>query len=435
MDTPKAYWFYIETYVHISKKKDSLLLYNTFTGKALEYSGEPHRKILNLVRRLQSRENLWIIRLTKRDLQDPVISEFVRTVRAYFMGDLLDTSFSRRKPVQMVPIVTIRKNVQLLKKQGNRSVGEGIMEYLSELSLYINSECRRDCGICAAAYKQFPCCTTQKAGKRELELSKIRELLKQLVSSTLTNINILGGDILAYGEFEELVDTLYKYPGYTDKGQPGHRVQKTFVAHYLNVAAGSGRLGALKPQSSLLKIPVTYPIDKEKLEAALEAVKAAGIDTTFIFILQNEAEYDAAEALITTLQIPGYKFLPFFNGKNLEFFQQNVFFEKKEILESKPSLRDIYQNGEVNSLNFGRLIVFSNGHIHANANAARLGILASDSIYDVLYKELYHGRSWRRIRKHAATCKGCTFQSVCPPLSNYTYAVGRNDLCFKGITP
>jgi pseudo-rSAM protein len=339
------------------------------------------------------------------------------------MGDVLDTSYSNGKPMQTVPLVTIHKSTQLLKKQGNRSVGEGMMEYLTELSLYINGDCRQNCEICTGAFKQFPCCTKAKMGKNQLELSKIQDLLKQLAACKLLNINILGGDILAYEKWAELVKTLDIYP-----------VQKTVVAHYMNMTNSSEHLKMLNPEFSRLKIPVTFPIHQKKLQVVQKTIKNAGIPATFTFILQNEREYKLAEACITTQQIRDCDFKPFFNGHNLEFFQQNVFFQKEEILESKPSLRDIYQNTEVNSLNFGRLTIFSNGHIHANPNAPRLGILGTDSLYDVLYKEMYHGRSWRRIRRNVAPCKSCTLQAVCPPLSNYTHAVGQNDLCFKGIT-
>lgn len=419
----KDYWFYIETYVHISMKKDSLLLYNTFTGTALEYSGNTPAKVFALVRRLLHRGNLWIIRLSINDLKDPEIGGFVQAVRSRFMGDLLGTSWSDGKPVQTVPIVTIEKSVERLKGKDRRSVGEGLMEHLSELFFYINSRCSQDCRICQAAYKQFPCCTRAKGGSRELSTALIETLLIQVTASSISKINIHGGDITEFKELNKLVHLLEK-----------NTAKKTYVVHYKNMAARGERLGILTPGHSHLKIPVTFPLDKASLEAALEVLGKIAVEATFCFIIQSEAEYDAAEALISTLAIPDYTFLPFFNGENLEFFQQNVFFEKDEILQSKPSLRDIYQNGEVNSLNFGRLSVFGNRHLHANPNAPRLGILGKDSIYDVLYNELYRGKSWRRVRKHQQPCKGCTFREVCPPLSNYTHALGRNDLCFKGIS-
>jgi pseudo-rSAM protein len=106
-----------------------------------------------------------------------------------------------------------------------------------------------------------------------------------------------------------------------------------------------------------------------------------------------------------------------------------VFVDKEDLQEAKPTCREIYARQLVNPLHFGTLTVLSNGHIHANINVSRLGILNHDSIYEVVYKEMYRGNSWRRIRKRVEPCKRCTFEALCPPLSNYEYAFGRNNLC------
>ncbi|HLP48163.1 MAG TPA: hypothetical protein VK469_19625, partial [Candidatus Kapabacteria bacterium] len=42
----------------------------------------------------------------------------------------------------------------------------------------------------------------------------------------------------------------------------------------------------------------------------------------------------------------------------------------------------------INPLQFGTLTILGNGHIHANINTPRLGTLARDSIYEVVYKEM-----------------------------------------------
>lgn len=426
----KAYWFYIETYVHISIKKDSLLLYNSLNGKALEYSGAPHRKILNLVKRLQSPGNLQVIRLKEKDLQDPIIGQFVRDLRTFFMGDLIDTSCSKGRPVQMMPIVKIQKDVKFLKQETSRSVGEDMIEYLSEIFLYINNECYQCCDMCIAAYKQFPCCTTainptgEPKQKKDLDLESIKSLFEEFTGSSTANLNVLGGNIFRYSKFKELTKIVNVIPG-----------RKTFYSHYSNVIDEGGKLKLLDPNSSLVKILAPSPIDEEKLKIALDIVGNAGLNSKFIFVIQNEAEFEKAETAIVALLIDNYEYQPFYNGKNLMVFEENIFMDKEEILGAKPSLKDIYQNSVVNNLNFGRLTVLNNGHIYANVNASRLGILGKDSLYDVLYKEMYHGKSWRRIRKNLAPCKGCTFQALCPPTSNYSFAIGRNDLCFKFSIP
>jgi pseudo-rSAM protein len=404
----KKYWFFIENYVHISIKKGVLLLYNSLNGRALDYSGRQHQKIFSLVKRLQSPKNLQVILLTEKDLQEPVIAEFVLAIRNHFMGDLIDTSFSTGKPVQMMPIINIKENVKRLKKETYRSVGENMKDYLTEIFLYINNGCLQDCKICNGAYKQFPCCATKSQGENEIEILKIKKLFWEIKSSSLVNLNILGGNIFMYSKFKELTGIINHLPA-----------QKIYYAHYLNVTKENNQLKFLNPRSSSLKILVPFPVNEEKLKSVLEIVMNTRISSKFVFILQSEEEFEKAENLISSLHINDHEFQPFFNGKNLDFFMEGVFTEKEEILASKPEMKDIYANSVVNSLNFGRLTILSNGHIHANVNASRLGILGKDSIYDILYK----------IRKNVEPCKNCTFCALCPPLSNYSYAIGRNNLC------
>jgi pseudo-rSAM protein len=185
----------------------------------------------------------------------------------------------------------------------------------------------------------------------------------------------------------------------------------------------------VNPASSSLKVLVPSPINQENLKAALRILGKSKLQSEFIFMIQDEHEFEKAESVVASLQIGNYDYQPLFNGENLEFFKENVFITKEEILGSKPGMNDIYARSEVNSLNFGKLIVSAAGRIYADVNASVLGILGKDSIYDVLYRETYHGKSWRRVRKNVEPCKRCTFQALCPPLSDYTYALGRNDLC------
>jgi pseudo-rSAM protein len=418
----KQYWFYVETYVHISFKKKELLLYNSLTGKALEYSGD--QNLLSLIKKLRLPKNLQVIPLKDSDLKDPVISQFVSDVRRYFMGDLINMSFSKGKPAQMMPILKIQKDVKHLKSEASRSVGESMMGYLNEISLYLNNECEHRCGICSKGYKQFPCCTSGKnrSRRRELDTAKIKKLVEELKSTSLININILGGDIFKYSKFEEFLAIINPL-----------QAQKTFYSHYLNIFAGSCKLKLLDADTSLLDIHITAPIDKEKLKAALDIVKNTNLKPKWIFVVQDEKEFEEAESVISSLHIDDNDFQPFFNGKNLEFFKENIFTDKDEILDANPKMKDIYASSAVNTLNFGRLTILSNGHIHANVNVSRLGILGKDSIYDIVYKEMYRGKSWRRIRKNVEPCKNCTFEALCPPLSNYNYAIGRNNLCHRSF--
>ncbi len=83
----------------------------------------------------------------------------------------------------------------------------------------------------------------------------------------------------------------------------------------------------------------------------------------------------------------------------------------------------------INSIYFGKLTVLADGRVYADLNAPSLGKLGRDSIYDILFKEMSGGSSWRRLRKNVMPCKGCHYEKLCPPLSNYQKVMGKNNLC------
>ena len=416
----KHYWFTIETYVHISIKRNDVLLYNSYTGKSLIYKGE--KKILAMVKRIESKKNLYVILLSEKDIADPVTRRFVVDIKENFMGDLIDASYSSGKPVQMKPILTVKNDVKYLKNDDDRSVGEDMMKYLTEISLYINDECSQNCFICQNAYKQFHCCTKNMKHKSESDIKKINVLLNELISSPVINLNIIGGNILSYSQFEDLITSLYK-----------KKFQKTFFCHYSNINVDNNLLKLLKFNSSLVNILITLPADERKLIVAVETLKKEAIKAKYTFIIQYDREFEQIQNIVQSFDIIDYYLQPFYNGKNLKFFKKNVFVSKDEVLDDKPSIKEILRNMLINSQNFGRLTITSDGNIYSNINSRRIGILGKDSIYDVIYKEMYQGKSWRRIRKNVEPCKRCIFFALCPPISNYSYAIGKYDLCHMKI--
>ena len=50
-----SYWLYIEPYVHITLKKENVLLYNTVNGESIRYFNEPF--IAALIKKLINKKN------------------------------------------------------------------------------------------------------------------------------------------------------------------------------------------------------------------------------------------------------------------------------------------------------------------------------------------------------------------------------------------
>ncbi len=430
----RRFWFILDNYVHVSVQEGgkSVLFYNSLTGKILEYQDcEPVSK---LVKRLHRPKNLLVASLTEKELSNRDISRFVKDMRSYFMGDLIAVSQSRGKPLQMMPYLNVQEDVEFIKKNssGSVTVGEQMMKYLAEISLYINNACTLDCDphLCGSAYQQFLCCTRGRdRGKnrsQELDILAITQFLKQMQGSSLVRVNILGGDIFKYSQWDRL-SAILNQPSWV--GAASSLFEKIFYTHYLNLPHQEKKLALLPAGSFSLKIVVRFPIRKEQWEQVLDMLTAYRSGTHFLFVITQETDITAAEKLISRYGLDKYSFHPFFNGGNREFFQDTVFIDKGDLQEEKLSMTEILARESINPFHFGTLTVLSNGDIHANVNVSRLGNLEKDSIYDVVYKEMDRGKSWRRTRKKVEPCRRCTFKGLCPPLSNYEYALGQNNLC------
>ena len=410
------YWFYVEPYVHLACKSDDCLVYNTLTGRALIYRNEP--EIAGLVRRLLSVRNARVIRLNASRLEKGKIATFVKGLRDHFMGDLLDTACSSAKPMQMVHSPKIQKGAERLKREEGRSVGEGELGYLSHVAFYINAECRGKCPGCRAYYKQFPCCTQAGPGRKEMTAEALSSLLRQVQGAPVSRIDILGGDIFLHSELQALVDIL--------KAQ-GREV--VFFLHALHLTEHGARMDLLDFEMARYHVIVTPPYSSPRFNAAREITAAWDGRTTFVFVVQTNADIQQARAMIEASEMNSYALKPYFTGRNASFFHDAVFMELKDILDARPTHREIYANQVLNRLNFGRLTFVHDGKVYANLNNPSLGTWKEDSIRRILYKEMCHGKSWRRTRLRVEPCRRCVLAALCPPLGNYEFALKRNDLC------
>jgi len=99
-------WFWIEPYVHAVHRDRKLLLYNTLSGEKIEYINQP--AIMGLFRKLRNKKKLRVIRITKNQLKNPTIHQFIKEMKQRFMGDMETVSHSTVKPIQLTPVQNIQ---------------------------------------------------------------------------------------------------------------------------------------------------------------------------------------------------------------------------------------------------------------------------------------------------------------------------------------
>lgn len=373
------YWFKIEPYVHISIVNSNVLLYNTFDGSFIE---SKDIEIVKLLKETLLKENCGVVLLTAERYNLDNIRKFIMELRAKYMGDIIDIELSKSKPVQIMPFTSLVNTQELFKKQ-NFPTGKKILEYLSEISIYVDYN---------------------------TNIMDLNSFLKSLPN--ISTVNIIG-NLKDVANYKELLLVLDQFPSL-----------KKITCNYSNVIS-------LQPEFVNIfsySILINYPIDISKWNYSRRLLLNQSIPFECIFEVTSMDNYSQINKFIEEFGIEKHQLKPVYTGDNIDFFKENVFLTKDDILSTPLSISDFFINQSMNIFDFGKIAIMSNGDIYANVNYPILGNIHTHSIYEIISKELEEGRSWLRIRNQAP-CNTCLYQWFCPSPSNYEIAIGRPNLC------
>ena len=373
------YWFKIEPYVHISIVNSNVLLYNTFDGSFIE---SKDIEIVKLLKETLLKENCGVVLLTAERYNLDNIRKFIMELRAKYMGDIIDIELSKSKPVQIMPFTSLVNTQELFKKQ-NFPTGKKILEYLSEISIYVDYN---------------------------TNIMDLNSFLKSLPN--ISTVNIIG-NLKDVANYKELLLVLDQFPSL-----------KKITCNYSNVIS-------LQPEfvnNFSYSILINYPIDISKWNYSRRLLLNQSIPFECIFEVTSMDNYSQINKFIEEFGIEKHQLKPVYTGDNIDFFKENVFLTKDDILSTPLSISDFFINQSMNIFDFGKISIMSNGDIYANVNYPILGNIHTHSIYEIISKELEEGRSWLRIRNQAP-CNTCLYQWFCPSPSNYEIAIGRPNLC------
>lgn len=373
------YWFKIEPYVHISIVNSNVLLYNTFDGSFIE---SKDIEIVKLLKETLLKENCGVVLLTAERYNLDNIRKFIMELRAKYMGDIIDIELSKSKPVQIMPFTSLVNTQESFKKQ-NFPTGKKILEYLSEISIYVDYN---------------------------TNIMDLNSFLKSLPN--ISTVNIIG-NLKDVANYKELLLVLDQFPSL-----------KKITCNYSNVIS-------LQPEfvnNFSYSILINYPIDISKWNYSRRLLLNQSIPFECIFEVTSMDNYSQINKFIEEFGIEKHQLKPVYTGDNIDFFKENVFLTKDDILSTPLSISDFFINQSMNIFDFGKIAIMSNGDIYANVNYPILGNIHTHSIYEIISKELEEGRSWLRIRNQAP-CNTCLYQWFCPSPSNYEIAIGRPNLC------
>jgi pseudo-rSAM protein len=374
-------WFTIEPYVYVGLTDKCALLYNTLDRVTIE-SDKP--EVIELLQESLQKENYGVILLPAKRLQNEIIYEFIIELRAKYMGDIIDVSLSKGKPIQLTPFFNFSDSDKFeIYKRQNFSSDRNILANLSEISIHVDN-------------------TT--------DIRKLISFLQSVPDRLVFNII---GDLAKLENYKELLSFLNQCSSL-----------KNIVCPYSSVIPLQP--GFVNNFSYIIR--VDFSIHFLSWKNSIEILQNQTLPVEYVFNVSSLSDCQKSEQLIEQFRIKRYHFKPVFTGDNMHFFKENVFLTKEDILSTHISIKNIFANQSINIFDFGKINIMPNGDVFSNVNHPSIGNICTSSIFDLVRKEIFEGKSWLRIRNQAP-CNKCVYQWLCPSPSDHEIVIGRPNLC------
>ncbi len=394
----KNYYFF-EPYVYVEIKKDKSLVYNSLDSKHLIIKD---KETQNLIKKLVSKKNLYVVEIPKNPCTN--IKSFIEHSRKLNIGDIIQDSKSDIKPIQYMPLLNIQNDI----KRVDDKYGHNCLQYLSEITFFLNSNNN------SKYYSQNSCCGDDCSVNKELPF----DLVNKLLSLKGVKFNLSGSNVLSYSKINDLLDTIKKTSN------------TTVCFNYLNENLNKSKIILLKNNVSDINLTITEKFNYERVRHLQKMFNKHNLKCNYTFLVESvEAVNYSLNFINQYLLDNNWELKPLFNGENIVFFEKHIFLCLDDIISSKPTLNDIFTRQLINQLSFGKLFVSSSGNVFSNLFLKRLGNLGDVGVFDLIFKELYKQKNWFKVRKNVTPCKSCIYNALCPPISNYEYAIGKYNLC------
>ncbi|MDR1224273.1 MAG: TIGR04150 pseudo-rSAM protein [Tannerella sp.] len=403
-------WFYLEPFVFISEDSKGFLFYNANSKRVILF--DKNENINRVIKYLQNPVFMYSIKIGVKELENDHLYNLIKTLQEAGFGDIIEGDLS--KPVLMQPILNLQKSVKHLKTDLHLQ-SDRLLSYLHEVTVFVNGSCKYRCKECRTMFKQLSCCTKSKD---TLNYTLLDNFLHS-ISGIRSSINITGGDVFQYPELKKLFNLLEK-----------RNSINTFTVNYRNIPEDSALLHLLSKESFRIKVIVNESYQEKSLETVAEKLYQENVNQLWEISVTSAAEYGKAELLGEKLSEHNIKIniKPFYNRKNLSFFEENIYIQPEDLIAVELDKQDIFALQELNTNNWGKITVMADGKVYANLNKDSIGDI-NEKIGDILCRELINGGSWRHTRYNTKTCNQCRFKLICPSPSNYESAIGKSNLC------
>ena len=414
----KHQWLFLEPYVHLLRRNDTLFLYNSINKETLEFTTSP--AVYALAGQLENPENGCVSPVSANQLKDRDILNFINRLRETFMGDLLDPTWSEGKPVNIFPEVIVKHSLEKKKHVKAHLIPDlDPRNYIQELTLFVITDTVKKLAPFSDAFLQFsfPACRTSNQEVMKINLAD--SIMHEINNYTPSLIHISGSNIFSYPDLEGLIKLMAVSPFQ----KKYHLISKNWEADSVN------RILAQKNTS--LALYITFPTHPDTIASNLRTLRDSKFlkKLEFNFVIRDADELQRSQEIIQILDLENIYFKPYFTGENLEFFRENIFVSREEILAAQPDQQQVLSRLSVNETDFGKFSITPDGAVYANLNDPELGNASKYTFTQLIEREIDSGVSWGRTRKKVIPCKDCIYHFLCPPISSYEIFMKRFNFC------
>lgn len=370
------------------------MLYDAKQEKQLRFAvTEP---VSGLCEAFENPDNLYSV-IADFATADAGVRDFVDGIVSAGFGALSEPD---APVISLPPLLNIQRDVERLRRDKERGIGENVLPYLSALRILVGGPC---CD--KPYYKQvlYPVCSDEV-----LTAERIVRFLDAACTPSLQRIDIVVSDPSEL-TVTPLADALVAY-------------KEKIAFHFLLAGLNEDMAVPAMLVERGYGVRLICEVSGRPIEKRMFGTAGIGWD----FIVRSRQEYDDWRRVTADCNPADYTFRPVYDD-NPEFFDRNVFLDETDLQELRLSRREVFAHQAINTEAFGRLIVMPDGRVYSDVTAEALGTV-EDSIYDLIIRELEANHAWRRVRD-SKRCRNCIYCWLCPSPSPYERAAGRETIC------
>lgn len=405
-------YLFVYSFVCVNIIDSTVLFYNTLDGSNFSYR---FNNKLSSILQLMVNKNACI-EIPDELYKTSELKNLINKIETKNMGFIEKKVFFKDKPFSP-PVLNLNstKNDKLIF---NRP--KNMLENMREVTIYVNnfsSTVYNNLKTVRDAHMQSIFPKINKTNKEELDINDVFHFLD--LFPDLYPINIAGGNILEYGGITKLLSNNGKY---VDRFR--------FYIHYQDLAKFNDTRILSLLEKCYFFLLIDFPIKEKELDLAVSKINFD--KHSYIFMVESVSNYKESERINRKLNLHNVNYSPFFNGRNISFFKNNIYINKSNILTFKQSINELLLKRISNPNYFGKLILDSDCRIYTSFFSKSIGHLGnfSEEKEQIVYHLIENKNSdWIVNKFMKKPCSNCLYNFLCTPISNYEKVLKKINLC------